>query len=93
MRELQMAICPSARGWDSGEKKFEIAPMRTTGWCCWQLVAHGRTKSSGQPRAEHIDRQATRQWPSSSVIANRETGTDDRGMQVMTSLRALNDSI
>ncbi len=60
-------------GWDSGEKKFEIADaVQQAG--ATELVVHGRTKEQGY-RAEHIDWQAIgeiRQRLDIPVIANGE---------------------
>ncbi|ELH0508165.1 tRNA dihydrouridine(16) synthase DusC [Salmonella enterica] len=60
-------------GWDSGDRKFEIADaVQQAG--ANELVVHGRTKAQGY-RAEHIDWQAIgeiRQRLTIPVIANGE---------------------
>lgn len=75
MREAVPAHLPVSvkvrLGWDSGEKKFEIADaVQQAG--ATELVVHGRTKEQGY-RAEHIDWQAIgeiRQRLNIPVIAN-----------------------
>ncbi len=77
MREAVPAHLPVSvkvrLGWDSGEKKFEIADaVQQAG--ATELVVHGRTKEQGY-RAEHIDWQAIgeiRQRLNIPVIANGE---------------------
>lgn len=77
MREVVPAHLPVSvkvrLGWDSGEKKFEIADaVQQAG--ATELVVHGRTKEQGY-RAEHIDWQAIgeiRQRLNIPVIANGE---------------------
>ncbi|MDS1496336.1 tRNA dihydrouridine(16) synthase DusC [Shigella dysenteriae] len=63
MREAVPAHLPVSvkvrLGWDSGEKKFEIADaVQQAG--ATELVVHGRTKEQGY-RAEHIDWQSAQQ--------------------------------
>ncbi|EHC77613.1 tRNA-dihydrouridine synthase C [Salmonella enterica subsp. enterica serovar Montevideo str. S5-403] len=60
-------------GWDSGDRKFEIADAVQQAGAS-ELVVHGRTKAQGY-RAEHIDWQAIgeiRQRLTIPVIANGE---------------------
>ena len=60
-------------GWDSGDRKFEIADAVQQAGAS-ELVVHGRTKAQGY-RAEHIDWQAIgeiRQSLTNPVIANGE---------------------
>lgn len=79
MREAVPAHLPVSvkvrLGWDSGEKKFEIADaVQQAG--ATELVVHGRTKEQGY-RAEHID------WQAIGEIRQRLRRSDDwsRGAQ------------